>query len=298
MISNSYGHTLKCCIFLFQIFCMKRIQNLALGAVALISFSAYILKTDHPIAGVNLKKDFVRLNERLFVGKFEVSNGNYKKFMTYLQSTHQDNLYAKCLWDTAKWGVTENNQELKNSYHSRKAFDNYPVVTVSFEAANEYCKWLTALYNTAADRQFKKVVFRLPTEEEWIEVASGGNKSKIYPWDNFYLMNNKGEYLCNFLHLGDQSIYFDSKTKSYKVADAFIGFTARALVFNSVDALPPSPGGLFNMSGNAAEMVLEKGLAKGGSYNDPGYDVRISSKKFYDGPSTEIGFRVVMEVVE
>ena len=45
-------------------------------------------------------------------------------------------------------------------------------------------------------------------------------------------------------------------------------------------------------------LISEKGIAKVGSYNDPGYDVRIASIKKYAPSSVEIGFRVAMEVLE
>lgn len=47
------------------------------------------------------------------------------------------------------------------------------------------------------------------------------------------------------------------------------------------------------MSGNVAEMVEEKGIALGGSYADPSYDVRIQSEQQYTAPSQKIGFRVI-----
>ena len=55
----------------------------------------------------------------------------------------------------------------------------------------------------------------------------------------------------------------------------------------------PNNYGLYNMSGNVAEMVYERGIAYGGSYLDPGYDIRIDSEKPYDAPSPLIGFRVI-----
>ena len=45
-------------------------------------------------------------------------------------------------------------------------------------------------------------------------------------------------------------------------------------------------------------MVAEKGLAKGGGFKDPGYDIRITGKKIYSKPSDDLGFRVVMVVEE
>jgi hypothetical protein len=37
--------------------------------------------------------------------------------------------------------------------------------------------------------------------------------------------------------------------------------------------------GMYNMCGNVAEMIEEKGIAKGGSFIDPAYKVRIASEK-------------------
>jgi formylglycine-generating enzyme required for sulfatase activity len=153
------------------------------------------------------------------------------------------------------------------------------------------------------------VVFRLPTEAEWILAANGGNVNRMYPWSNYYLRNRKGEFLCNFLNLGDQSISYDKESKTYKIINLTTNNTATGLdstlvlsdiafYLSTTLSFYPSPTGFYNISGNAAEMVAEKGLAKGGSYNDPGYDVRISSKKQYEGPSPEIGFRVAMEIIE
>jgi hypothetical protein len=56
--------------------------------------------------------------------------------------------------------------------------------------------------------------------------------------------------------------------------------------------------GLFNTAGNIAEMIAEKGKAKGGSWEDIPENCTIKSIKNYDAPSPAIGFRVFMEIVE
>ena len=51
------------------------------------------------------------------------------------------------------------------------------------------------------------------------------------------------------------------------------------------------------MCGNVAEMIIEKRIAKGGSYNDPAYKVSILSEKKYTKSTADIGFRVAMKVI-
>jgi formylglycine-generating enzyme required for sulfatase activity len=175
---------------------------------------------------------------------------------------------------------------------------NFPVSNIGYESAVEFCNWKTSQYNKNPKRKFNKVIFRLPTEKEWEFAASGGSAYYQYPWGGPYLRSKDGKLLCNFLRLTSKDITFNSETNKYEVVlDDLVNYFYYDGIRN-IDAYKPNYFGLYNMSGNVAEMVAEKGLAKGGGFKDPGYDVRIKSQKYYSKKSDNIGFRVVMVVLE
>jgi hypothetical protein len=60
----------------------------------------------------------------------------------------------------------------------------------------------------------------------------------------------------------------------------------------------PNDMGLFDVCGNVAEMIDEKGKACGGSWKDLPENGTIQSVKTYNGSDETVGFRVFMEVIE
>ena len=57
--------------------------------------------------------------------------------------------------------------------------------------------------------------------------------------------------------------------------------------------------GIYNMGGNVAEMIAEKGITKGGSWREDAEFMKIKNKNFNGGKAeSNIGFRYFMEIVE
>ncbi|MEM6725598.1 MAG: SUMF1/EgtB/PvdO family nonheme iron enzyme, partial [Bacteroidota bacterium] len=181
-------------------------------------------------------------------------------------------------------------------YLEHPAYDDYPVVNVSYEGALLYCAWLTQQLHTQFPGEYDNYHFRLPAKEEFTYAAQAGHEFAPYPWGGFYLQNARGQKLANFNAIGSESIARDPETgelelvKNHKLPPKVDEFSVLAPAVSYVE----NDFGAYNMCGNAAEMTLEKGLAMGGSWRSPGYDIRVFSEMPYDEPNPEVGFRPVL----
>ena len=108
----------------------------------------------------------VSLTNGYWLGKYEVSNGEYLEFIAssgYNGSRDADDNYLRHF----------------RTDSSIPTGNNYPVCWISWNNADAFCKWLTAREKRRG-RLPKGYVYRLPTEAEWEFAARGGNKSKKY----------------------------------------------------------------------------------------------------------------------
>ena len=244
----------------------------------------------------NLEKGMVQVNGNLYASEVETTNEQYNAFLQDLLANKEFDKINICRSEKVEWRnllpkeYKDSNDAAIFPYGNQDQ-NRFPVVNISFDAVKIYCNWLTDAYNSSisSKKKYKKVVFRLGTEQEWENAARGKKVAVTYPNGNDY-KNAKGCFLNNYYLYAEKYIC----TKCFLDGHAKDGahFTVWA------DAYYPNDIGLFNMSGNVAEMISEKGKAKGGSWEDIPENCTIQSIKTYEKPSPAVGFRVFMEILE
>lgn len=213
-----------------------------------------------------------------FIYKTEISNADYNVFIDEVKAARNNSLLAIIQPQTQQWEDLCNNKALVTRYHTQKIYTDYPAVNISYEAAIEYCKWLTDKTNKEADNGLT-YEFRLPTRAEWIRAAEGDLHNVAYAWGGPYARNSKGCYLCQCNGTTEHKKLFDMLT-----------YTSPTVSYE------PNSIGLYNMNGNAAEMTSVKGIAVGGSWASKESEVKNESIMTYETPTPMIGFRPVVIV--
>jgi len=238
-----------------------------------------------------------------YISKTEISNQDYNNFLKDLLKQGRQDALKRARRKTENWKP----KPFQEIYHLHPSYADYPALTVSKEGAEMYCQWLAQKIQTKNPKF--EIEVRLPTEQEWIYAAHGGHQYAPYPWGGYYVRNNKGCFLANFKNIDSRNISYDRKNNTYEVKDS----SANRIGVNNIITMPqpvksyfPNNYGLYNMSGNAAEMLStnstkEEGgfRTKGGCYDSLGLNIQINGPDEFDGwtePSQYIGFRPVMSV--
>ena len=234
----------------------------------------------------------------------EVTNAEYMEFINDAFLNKGDSIGAvNAMPDTNAWQTKlAFNQPFVVHYHRHPAFANYPVVNISKENAMQYCKWLSEkLKETYPEMMINEV--RLPEKSEWIYAARGGLNLSPYPWGGPHTRNSKGCYLANFLTVSNSNITKDINGNLKVVSgDDFIfprmpgsnNFSYGTVLTKSYT---PNGYGLYNMSGNVAEMIATDNLVMGGGWKSPGHDIQVTSEAPFSKPNPTIGFRPVMSYI-
>jgi formylglycine-generating enzyme required for sulfatase activity len=230
-----------------------------------------------------------------YVASTEVTNIQWKEFLMYLKQEGRMQEYEANILDTTVWRQRlAYNEPFVNYYYQHQAYSEYPAVGMTLKQAIAYADWLTEIF--AMRDQGVKVTFSVPTKKQWIRAARGGAATQ-YPWDGPYLRNSKGSFLSNFKTYDERFItrtdINGEYTNTYQVL-LYDNFMDKEMTITApAESYYPNQFGIYNMSGNVAELVSDDTVAMGGSWNDTGYDVRVESEQPATEPRSTIGFRVV-----
>ncbi len=230
-------------------------------------------------------------------------SSEYDFLNTYIVAVYPD----ESCWVTDFPNST--NEQYSRLYFNHPAYDNHPVVGISWEQAQAFCAWRTRMFARGIETPEGITLeeFRLPTEAEWEYAARQGDSQRHYPWSAAEMEETDGCYLGNFKP--DDGNY---------TVDGY-------LVPAEVCSYSPNAFGLYDMAGNVSEWTASTYLAssykeiddinpeirfhatkndplslrmkvvRGGSWKDVARFIQssIRSKELQSKPRSYIGFRCV-----
>ncbi len=202
------------------------------------------------------------------------------------------------------------NEPMTNMYFWHPAYDDYPVVGVTWKQARAFCVWRTQLMDSYLEHIGEPMVndFRMPTEAEWEYAARGGLAESPYPWGGPYIRNSLGCFLGNFKpmrgsYMDDGGLttvgvhsYNPNGYGLYCMAGNVAEWTSNAFDESAYDFEHDlNPDYTYNASDNEPE-TLKRKVIRGGSWKDVGYYLETSTRtyEYQDTAKCYIGFRCVI----
>ena len=198
-----------------------------------------------------------------YISETEVANVDWKEFLHYYERDSGAEKMALLKPDTTVWfRDLAYNEPFVELYFQHPAYNNYPVVGVSWFQCNEFCKWLTNFTNrelVAKDPNaslYPHPKFRLPTEAEWEYAARGLLEQELYPWEGKSVRDEKGRFRANMKRgRGD---YAGRSAEGASNIPGDEGLNDGYMIPGPVTSFyATNDFGLYNMAGNVAEWTMD-----------------------------------------
>jgi sulfatase modifying factor 1 len=200
------------------------------------------------------------------------------------------------------------NEPMARNYFWHPAFDDYPVVGVSWRMATAFSYWRTMLWNKYRETEVNTEDFRLPTEHEWEYAARGGHEHAPYPWGGYYVRNAKGCLLANFkpgrgnypedggLYTVKADAYFPNDYGLYNMAGNVAEWTSTAFDENSYSFIHDLNPDLRYDARRDDPLAQQRKVIRGGSWKDIYHFLQTGSRhwEFQDTSKSYVGFRCVL----
>jgi formylglycine-generating enzyme required for sulfatase activity len=276
----------------------------------------------------------VWLINNLFIDKTEITNIHWLEYLHYLRKDSSEHHYTQALPDTSVWLIF--NDSAKYTHYLRyPGYRTYPVVGITHQQAKNYCAWRSSAVNILLmdPEQRRKLnipegyrfTFRLPSEMEWMLAASGNLGIEEFPYgftDFHQKPTLKKDWKIYYQAIRDpKTVDADAFKRKFnefrkngsepffnclKPFDLFLHYGTLTPLSTKTGKEDPKNGnpfsrpnalGLYDLIGNVAEMVLEPGIAKGGSWTHYFEESTINNSFTYTSPAAWLGFRCICEVI-
>ncbi|MGO9109067.1 MAG: formylglycine-generating enzyme family protein, partial [Thermoguttaceae bacterium] len=189
-------------------------------------------KDEHPQHSVRITKSF-------YLGTYHVTRGQFRQFVAATgYKTDAEKGEKPGAWG---WDPDKKEFDFNEKYSWRNAgfeqTDEHPVVNVSWNDAEEFCKWLS---------KKESKTYRLPTEAEWEYACRAGTATRYYSGDD-------PETLAKVGNVADAAYRAKFRDEKYTI-NASDGY-----VFTSpVGSFQPNAFGVYDMHGNALQWCADR----------------------------------------
>jgi len=273
----------------------------------------FLQLTTKPICN---SENYVALNDTTLLCKYELTNGEYKEYLDYLKVNSSLAEYASQYPDSGslQYLLDANSNYYGAPYYTgylnHPAYNDYPIIGITFEQVLKYCGWLTKKNDKCRFANGYRVFYRLPTLKEW-KTAYGSGKMKTLQstssgFERIWVtpkildslkINSKSEKVIgtyyniwNFkklIYKDSIYTYFESAARNYS------GPLPQPLpVTNSI----VNEKGFFHMDDNVSEIVSDDSLAMGANFLSQLKDFNGNISVSYGQAEPWLGVRLIMEI--